>query len=692
MNKKTKTIIWVVVAVVLVALLGVLLSDVIGKAQEISFDKFLVLLKETVSGQDINGNGTVELIGKINIDAYNWTAYVMDGERVLATYTSVGPEIYGYDAFYIFLQANSLVKADGSIPFGIEFADPNAGSILSSIMPFLGLILLSVVFFLVMRSTTGANNAAMSIGKSKAQMQSNLKVRFTDVAGAEEEKEELKEVVEFLKSPKKFHNLGAKIPTGVLLVGPPGTGKTLFAKAVAGEAGVPFFSVSGSDFVEMYVGMGAKRVRDLFDMAKKNQPCIIFIDEIDAVGRRRGAGLGGGHDEREQTLNQILVQMDGFESTESIIVMAATNRSDILDPALLRPGRFDRQITVNLPDVKGREQILKVHARNKPMASDVNFKTVARITAGFSGADLANLLNEAAILAAREDKKLIENLHIFEAVDKVMMGLKKKSHVITEADRRILAYHESGHAVLAGLCKYCDPVHEVTIIPRGNGAGGFTMTRPAEDSVFLSYNEMLDDICMTLGGRVAEELVVQNVTQGASGDLRMVTNTARRMITQYGMSEKLGYVAYDSDQPVFVGMEYGHSESEYSEETAAEIDREIRRLTSEAHARATKLLSENRSILDNMARVLVEKETIYTTEVEMLMKGATWQEVVAEMEKNAEERARDPFAAMVKEPETKATENTNEPEDKTHSLEQLAKEAMDKLSGEDKDDNDGSEA
>ncbi len=692
MNKKTKTIIGIVAVVLVVALLGILLSDVIGRAQEVTFDKFLVLLRETVEKQDLNGNATVELVGKININAYKWTAQVMDGERVIATYTSVGPEIYGYDAFYFFLQTNGLLAADGSIPFGIEFADPNAGSVFSSLLPFFGLILLGVVFWMVMRTTSGANNAAMSIGKSKAQMQSNLKIRFTDVAGAEEEKEELKEVVEFLKSPKKFHNLGAKIPTGVLLVGPPGTGKTLFAKAVAGEAGVPFFSVSGSDFVEMYVGMGAKRVRDLFDMAKKNQPCIIFIDEIDAVGRRRGAGLGGGHDEREQTLNQILVQMDGFESTESIIVMAATNRADILDPALLRPGRFDRQITVNLPDVKGREQILKVHARNKPMASDVNFKTVARITAGFSGADLANLLNEAAILAAREDKKLIENVHIFDAVDKVMMGLKKKSHVITEADRRILAYHEAGHAVLAGLCKYCDPVHEVTIIPRGNGAGGFTMTRPAEDSVFMSYNEMLDDICMTLGGRVAEELVVHNVTQGASGDLRMVTSTARRMITQYGMSERLGYVAYDSDQPVFVGMEYGHSEKAYSQETAAAIDEEIRRLTSEAHARATKLLMENRSILDNMARVLVEKETIYTTEVEMLMKGATWQEVVDEMEKNAEARARDPFAAMIKdEPVSKVdVAEAAQPEDNAQSLEQLAKEAMDKLS-DTQDDEDGSE-
>ena len=664
MNKKTKTIIWVVAAVLLVGLLAVLLMDVVGKAKEITFDEFAVLLKETFTGTDVNGDGVITKITELSVEPYKWTAVVKDGDKVIATYTTIAPEIYSFDSLYSFfalLAPEHVNSGLSQLPFSLEFADPNAGSIWSSLLPFFGLILLCVVFWMVLRSTSGANPSSMNIGKSKAQMQSNLKVRFSDVAGAEEEKEELKEVVEFLKSPKKFQALGAKIPTGVLLVGPPGTGKTLFAKAVAGEAGVPFFSVSGSDFVEMYVGMGAKRVRDLFDMAKKNQPCIIFIDEIDAVGRRRGAGLGGGHDEREQTLNQILVQMDGFESTESIIVMAATNRADILDPALLRPGRFDRQITVNLPDVKGREQILKVHARNKPMAPDVNFKTIARITAGFSGADLANLLNEAAILAARENKKFIENVHIFDAVDKVEMGLKKKSYVMTEEDKRIIAYHEAGHAVLAGLCKYCDPVHEVTIIPRGNGAGGFTMTRPAEDSVFTSYNEMLDDICMTLGGRVAEELVVKNVTQGASGDLRMVTATARRMVTQYGMSDKLGLVAYDSDQPVFVGMEYGHTDKVYSEETAAAIDAEIRRLTSEAHARATKLLMENRSILDNMARVLVEKETIYTEEVEMLMKGANWQEVIAEMDKNGEERMKNLFASMVKDEPKTDEPKTEEP-------------------------------
>ena len=631
MNKKTKTIIWVGIAILAVFLIGSLLSEVLTGAQALSFDEFLAKLQ---SGA----------ITQVNIDGYNWTGFVKDtNDKVVETYTTVAPSLYNYDSFYSFC---INLGFDKGIPFELYFEDPNAGSVWSSLLPFLGIIAVSVIFWLIMRSASGAGNANMNIGKSKAQVQNNLKVRFSDVAGAEEEKEELREVVEFLKSPKKFSNLGARIPSGVLLVGPPGTGKTLFAKAVAGEAGVPFFSVSGSDFVEMYVGVGAKRVRDLFDMAKKSQPCIIFVDEIDAVGRRRGAGLGGGHDEREQTLNQILVQMDGFESNDGIIVMAATNRADILDPALLRPGRFDRQINVNLPDVKGREQILKVHARNKPMAADVNFKTIARITAGFSGAELANLLNEAAILAARAGKSLIGNLELYDGINKVLMGPQKKSRVVTESDKRCTAYHEAGHAVLACLCKHCDPVHEVSIIPRGRAAG-YTMTRPETDDNDVSYNKLVDNICMSLGGRVAEELVIQDVTTGASADLQHVSDIARRMVTQWGMSDKLGLVAYDSDQPVFMGMEYGHqNRGGYSQETAATIDAEVRRLVSEAHERATKLLKENRSILDNMSRVLVEKETIYTEEVAMLMKGADWKEVVAAMEGQEETRKANPFASV----------------------------------------------
>ena len=659
MNRKSKTILWIVLAVLGVVLLGILMSDVIGGVKEISGTEFIAKLA----------------LGEINelyVDAYNWTGYVLDAEgKVIATYKTVLPSIYGFEDFAsveVYIQSQAKLFAD--VPDvaakianfslmslkSVEWADPNAGSLLSSLLPFFGVVVVALIFWLIMRSASGANAANMNIGKNKAQMQNNLKVRFSDVAGAEEEKEELKEVVEFLKAPKKFSALGARIPSGVLLVGPPGTGKTLFAKAVAGEAGVPFFSVSGSDFVEMYVGVGAKRVRDLFEMAKKNQPCIIFVDEIDAVGRRRGAGLGGGHDEREQTLNQILVQMDGFESNDGIIVMAATNRADILDPALLRPGRFDRQINVNLPDVKGREQILKVHARNKPMAPDVNFRTIARITAGFSGAELANLLNEAAILAARKGKRMIGNLELYDGINKVIMGPQKKSRVVTESDKRCTAYHEAGHAVLACLCKHCDPVHEVSIIPRGRAAG-YTMTRPDSDDMDVSYNKLTDNICMSLGGRVAEELVIQDITTGASADIQHVTSLARRMVTQWGMSDKLGLVAYDSDQPVFMGMEYGHSERVYSQETAATIDAEVRRLVSEAHERAVKLLKENRSILDNMSRVLVEKETIYTEDVAMLMKGASFKEVIEAMEAREGEHEANPFGKVQEEESAPLVEN-----------------------------------
>ncbi|MDE7301264.1 MAG: ATP-dependent zinc metalloprotease FtsH, partial [Clostridia bacterium] len=496
-----------------------------------------------------------------------------------------------------------------------------------------------------------------------------IKVRFTDVAGAEEEKLELAEVVEFLKQPKKFADLGARIPKGVLLVGPPGTGKTLFAKAVAGEAGVPFFSVSGSDFVEMYVGVGASRVRDLFEMAKSKQPCIIFVDEIDAVGRHRGAGLGGGNDEREQTLNQILVQMDGFENSEGVIVMAATNRADILDPALMRPGRFDRQIYVNLPDVKGREQILKVHARNKPLAQDVNFKTIARITAGFSGADLANLLNEAAILAARQGKQLIGNVELYEGVNKVLMGPQKKSRVVTESDKRITAYHEAGHAIIAKLCEHCDPVQEVSIIPRGNAAG-YTMTRPDNDDAHMSKNKITDFICMALGGRVAEKLVIKDITTGASNDLERVTEMAKRMVTEWGMSDKLGLVTYGSNsQTVFLGKDM-ETHNAYSDETAKTIDAEMRAIIEGAHARAVKLLTDNRSILDNMARVLIERETIYSEEVDLLMEGKSHKDVMAFMDEHEKMHGDNPFVKYEaneksdSKSETKEGDKADEKEDK----------------------------
>ena len=653
MNKKTKTIIWIVVGVLLALLIFLLLSDVFSfGATSVAFSKFKDLI--------VNGD-KASSVKSISCNAFVWEMVMENGTR----YVTNAPSVHYYADWAAF--ATEIKELGGSLEgITVELSNPNSGSVLDYIFPILSVGIGLILLFVLFRQMSGGKDHTMGIGKSKAHVQNNMKVRFSDVAGADEEKEELKEVVEFLKAPKKFSDLGAKIPSGVLLVGPPGTGKTLFAKAVAGEAGVPFFSVSGSDFVEMYVGVGASRVRDLFEVAKKNQPCIIFIDEIDAVGRRRGAGLGGGHDEREQTLNQILVAMDGFEENHGVIVMAATNRDDILDPALLRPGRFDRKINVNLPDVRGREQILKVHARNKPMAPDVNFKTVARITSGFSGAELANLLNEAAILTARANKKLIGNQELYEGINKVLMGPAKKSHVVTEADKRLTAYHEAGHAVLACLCKYCDPVHEVTIIPRGK-AGGYTMTRPDSDDEKWTYNYLTDRICMALGGRVAEEIVLHDVSGGAYGDIQQVTAMARQMVTQLGMSEKLGLVAYDNDQPVFMGMEYGHSGRTCSPETAAIIDQEVRRIISEAHERARKLLKENRSVLDNMARVLVEKETIYNEEVMMLVKGASYQEVFAYMEQQ-EGKTRDNIGAIAINPAkeaAKAAEATEKANEKT---------------------------
>ena len=544
---------------------------------------------------------------------------------------------------------------------GISFTytDPNAGSIWSSLMPIVGYIIVAIVFFIIMMQTQGGTKSAMNFAKTNARLNHNLKVRFTDVAGAEEEKQELAEVVDFLKNPKKFAELGARIPKGVLLVGPPGTGKTLFAKAVAGEAGVPFFSISGSDFVEMFVGVGASRVRDLFDAAKKNMPCIVFIDEIDAVGRQRGTGLGGGHDEREQTLNQLLVQMDGFESNDGIIVMAATNRADILDPALLRPGRFDRQIYVNVPDVRGREAILKVHARNKPLAPDVNFKTVARMTSGFSGADLENLLNEAAILAARANRKFITNKDLYEGVNKVLLGPQKKSRLVTETDKRITAYHESGHAILARLLPHCDPVHEVSIIPRGQAAG-YTMTRPDNDDNHLTKAKLLDDIVMTLGGRVAEELIIKDISAGASGDIQAVSKRARLMVTEWGMSEKVGPISYASDKEVFIGRDMA-SHVSYSEETAAIIDEEVRAIVENALAKARELLSSHKPLLDNMARLLIERETIFSEEVDMLMEVKSPEEIMQFMDENESKLSENPFErksnpVIVKEAEVKKAE------------------------------------
>ena len=477
-----------------------------------------------------------------------------------------------------------------------------------------------LIFFLMSRQNGGGNSKAMNFGKSRAKMstKNEIKVTFRDVAGLREEKEELEEIVDFLKDPKKYIQVGARIPKGVLLEGPTGTGKTLLAKAVAGEAGVPFFSISGSDFVEMFVGVGASRVRDLFQDAKKNAPCIIFIDEIDAVARRRGSGLGGGHDEREQTLNQLLVEMDGFGVNEGIIVMAATNRKDILDPAILRPGRFDRDVLVGRPDVGGREEILKVHARNKPLGDDVDLKQIAQTTAGFSGADLENLLNEAAILAAKENRVYIQQSDIRHAFVKVGIGPEKKSRIVSEKERRITAYHEAGHAILFHLLPDVGPVYSVSIIPTG-GAGGYTMPLPEKDDMFNTKGHMLQEITVSLGGRVAEEEIFDDITTGASQDIKQATAIAKSMITKFGMSERLGLINYDNDSDeVFIGRDFGHTSRGYGEKVAGTIDEEVKRIIDECYLKARTLIQEYHPVLEKCAQLLLEKEKITRSEFEAL--------------------------------------------------------------------------
>ena len=513
----------------------------------------------------------------------------------------------------------------------------------------LPIIAMVALWWMIMRQTRGTGNP-MAFAKAKAKLPTDgNRITFDEVAGADEEKEELKEIVEFLKSPEKFNSLGARIPKGVLLMGPPGTGKTLLAKAVAGEAGVPFFSISGSDFVEMYVGVGASRVRDLFEQAKKNAPSIVFIDEIDAVGRHRGAGLGGGHDEREQTLNQLLVEMDGFGANMGVIVMAATNRKDILDPALMRPGRFDRHITVNYPDVKGREEILRVHTRNKPIGPDVDLAVIAKTTGGFTGADLENLTNEAALLAARKDKKAITMEEIEEATIKVIVGPEKPSHVVTEKERKLTAYHESGHAIVTYNCPTQDKVHQVSIIPRG-GAGGFTLSLPEKDVMYMTKKEMEENICTLLAGRVAESLMLDDISTGASNDIERATKIARAMVTRYGFSERLGTMIYGKDQnEVFLGMEMTQDRG-YSEEVAATIDQEVRRIIDTAQAKAVQILEENKELLEKLSQYLLEFEKIDGEVFQRLMDGTnTLEELIdetneanavkAEKQKRAQEAA-----------------------------------------------------
>ncbi|WP_078556516.1 ATP-dependent zinc metalloprotease FtsH [Bacillus alkalicellulosilyticus] len=508
----------------------------------------------------------------------------------------------------------------GESLWNMEQADETSGwvTFFTSIIPF---IIIFILFFFLLSQAQGGGSRVMNFGKSKAKMVADdkKKAKFKDVAGADEEKQELVEVVEFLKDPRKFSAIGARIPKGVLLVGPPGTGKTLLARAVAGEAGVPFFSISGSDFVEMFVGVGASRVRDLFENAKKNAPCIIFIDEIDAVGRQRGAGLGGGHDEREQTLNQLLVEMDGFSANEGIIIIAATNRADILDPALLRPGRFDRQIMVGRPDVKGREEVLKVHARNKPLADDVNLKTIATRTPGFSGADLENLLNEAALVAARQDKKKVNMTHIEEAIDRVIAGPAKKSRVISEKEKKIVAWHEAGHTVVGVKLENADMVHKVTIVPRGQ-AGGYAVMLPKEDRYFMTKPELLDKIIGLLGGRVAEEIAFGEVSTGAHNDFQRATGIARKMVTEYGMSDKLGPMQFGSSSggQVFLGRDI-QNEQNYSDQIAYEIDLEVQRFIKECYERCKQILVDNRSSLDLIANTLMELETLDAEQIKSLV-------------------------------------------------------------------------
>ena len=507
---------------------------------------------------------------------------------------------------------------------GIDIAAENPpeppwwSQMFSSVIP---ILLLIGVWFFIMQQTQGGGGRVMSFGKSRARMSGadKIKVTFRDVAGADEAKQELEEVVEFLKHPKKFNELGARIPKGVLLFGPPGTGKTLLARAVAGEAGVPFFSISGSDFVEMFVGVGASRVRDLFEQAKKNAPCIVFIDEIDAVGRQRGAGVGGGHDEREQTLNQLLVEMDGFAANEGIIIIAATNRPDILDPALLRPGRFDRQIVVDKPDVRGRLAILKVHTKGKPMAKDVDLDIIARRTPGFTGADLSNLVNEAALLAARREKHKVGMTEMEEAIERVIAGPERKAHVMSEEEKRLTAYHEGGHTLVGMMLKHADSVHKVTIIPRGR-AGGYTLMLPKEDRNYATRSELLDRLKVAMGGRVAEEVVLKEISTGASQDIQQASRIVRSMIMQYGMSDVLGPVAYGESQnhQVFLGRDINHQRN-YSEEVASEIDKEVRKYMEEAYEACRKIITENRDKLELIAQALMERETLTAKELEELL-------------------------------------------------------------------------
>lgn len=617
MNKSQSTGMYVILAIMVLAFASMLIAGPNTSTQELSYTEFLQKLKAgDIKSVEIDKEST-SLIAHPKV------------QPTITKSTETTKTLYGEQKAPV-VQYKVLTPNDPALMTKLENSNvninvkkPSESSQWMGILGSLILPLLFIIFLVVMaKGLQAGGTQAMSFGKSKAKLMldNKVKISFKDVAGIDEEKQELEEIVDFLKNGEKYVKLGAKIPKGVLLVGVPGTGKTLMAKAVAGEAGVPFFSISGSDFVEMFVGVGASRVRDLFEQAKKHQPCIIFIDEIDAVGRQRGAGLGGGHDEREQTLNQLLVEMDGFDENTNIIVIAATNRPDILDNALLRPGRFDRQIVINRPDILGREQILTVHAKNKPLADEVDLKILAKRTPGFTGADLQNLLNEAALLAARHNKAKIQMDDLEEAIDKVMAGPEKKSRIISDEEKENTAYHEVGHALLSKLLKNCDPLHKVSIIPRGM-ALGITMTLPEKDHLTMSKNQLLDRITMTLGGRVAEELVYGSafITTGAANDLEKVTALARKMVTAYGMSDKMGHMAYGkSEEHVFMGRDFGHTR-DFSEEIAADIDKEVKKIVDDCYAIAKKILEENRDMLEYISKKLLEEETIDEKEFVILM-------------------------------------------------------------------------
>ena len=637
-NNSWKSIIFFIIGVVLVALLvyWVMLSN--NRDREVSYTEFQQMVTSgEVAEIDVYGytvrirlvDGVADSRFPNNIDAY---CSFMSVDEL----TSYNDSLYQRDdqGDYVLDESGNKVLKEGAVLIEASYSYESQ-SWLSNILPILNIIIVVIIGIILFKAMSG-NSKGFGFGKSKARLVVSSNVKFSDVAGAEEEKQELKEIVEFLKNPSRFTELGARIPKGVLLVGPPGTGKTLLAKAVAGESKVPFFSISGSDFVELYVGVGASRVRDLFEGAKASAPCIVFIDEIDAVGRQRGAGMGGGNDEREQTLNQLLVEMDGFETNSGIIVLAATNRADVLDPALTRPGRFDRQIYVHLPDVKGREEIIKVHARNKPLSEDVDIKRIARLTSGLAGADIENVLNEAALLTARDGRYKITMIDIQEGLNKVLMGPKKVSRVITEQDRRITAIHEAGHAIIAETLPNCDNVQEISVIPRGN-AGGYTLTFDEKDRTHMPKQKLLDSITMMLGGRTAEELMLEDITTGASNDIERATKIARKMVAEWGMSDSLGLISFGEGEEIFVGRDY-QRQVPYSQELACKIDKEVKAIIDNAHLQAKKILESKKDVIEKVEKILLDKETIYKEEFEMLFNGASVEDVEIAIDKKEQEK------------------------------------------------------